>query len=311
MYPIKFENLYYYKIWGGRGFENFRDNLPDGYIGESWDVACHKNGISVVANGALKGKRFDKVIKEYGHSLVGTEVSIEKFPLLVKLINAREDLSVQVHPNDEYAKKYENEYGKTEAWYVIEAKPGAKLVLGTKNCSKQQFAKAIKEEKSDKYLNVVEVKKGDYFFINSGLVHAIGEGLIIAEIQQNSDVTYRVYDYGRGRDVHIEKSLDVINFDLEAKKISKNQVEEFDGFSRVILCENGYFGMEKYSIRKKLKDNSDVKKFFIITCVEGNGKIILNNLEEKIKKGDSYLIPATLGKYFIEGKLEIIKTYPN
>ncbi|WMJ81697.1 class I mannose-6-phosphate isomerase [Clostridium sp. MB40-C1] len=311
MYPIRFENLYYEKIWGGRDFQEFRNNLPKGNIGESWDIACHKNGISIVANGNLKGKRFDEIIKEFGHSLVGTEVSIEKFPLLVKLINAKQDLSVQVHPGDKYAKKYENEYGKTEAWYVIEAKPGAKLVLGTKNCSKEQFEEAIKEEKSEEYLNTIEVKKGDCFLINSGLVHAIGEGLIIAEIQQNSDVTYRVYDYGRGREVHVQKSLDVINFHLKSINCSKNKVEKFNGFSRVVLCENEYFRMEKYSIRKKLNDNSNVKKFFIITCVEGNGKILVNNLEEKIQKGDSYLIPATLGEYFIEGELEIIKSYSN
>ncbi|EJO5347243.1 mannose-6-phosphate isomerase, class I [Clostridium botulinum] len=311
MYPIRFENLYYEKIWGGRDFEEFRDNLPDGNIGESWDAACHKHGTSAVDNGCLKGKRFDEIIKKYGHALVGTEVSTEKFPLLIKLINSKENLSVQVHPGDEYAKKYENEYGKTEAWYVIEAKPGAKLILGTKNCSKEEFLKAIKEEKTEKYLNVMEVKKGDSFLINSGLVHAIGKGLIIAEIQQNSDITYRVYDYGRGREVHVEKSLDVIKFELKAVNCSKNKMEKFNGFSKVVLCENQYFGMEKYNITRKLKDKSDTKKFFIITCVEGNGEIVSNNFKNRIKKGDSYLIPATLGEYFIEGELEIIKSYPN
>lgn len=311
MYPIRFENLYYDKIWGGRDFADFRDNLPEGNIGESWDVACHDNGMSIVASGYLKGKRFDEIIKEYGHSLVGTEVSTEKFPLLLKLINSKQDLSVQVHPGDEYAKKYENEYGKTEAWYVVEAKPNAKLIVGTKNCSKESFAEAIKEGKIEKYLNVIEVKKGDCFLINSGLVHAIGEGLIIAEIQQNSDVTYRVYDYGRDREIHVEKSLDVINFNLKAVNCSKNQVEEFDTFSKVVLCENEYFGMEKYNIRENLNDNSNEKNFFIITCVEGEGKIVSKDSEEKIVKGDSYLIPATLGEYFIEGRLEIIKSYPN
>ena len=210
MYPIGFESIYYEKIWGGRDLETFRDNLPDGDIGESWDIACHQNGTGVVANGYLKGKKFDEIIAEFGHALVGSKVSTEKFPLLVKLINSREKLSVQVHPGDEYAQRFENQFGKTEAWYVVDAKPGAKLIVGTKNCNKEVFEKAIAEGKSEEYLNVVEVKKGDCFLINSGLVHAICEGLIIAEIQQNSDVTYRVYDYGRPREIHVEKSLDVI-----------------------------------------------------------------------------------------------------
>lgn len=311
MYPIRFENLYYDKIWGGRDFEDFRCNLPKGNIGESWDVACHKNGMSIVANGSLKRKRFDEIVKEYGHSLVGTDVSTEKFPLLLKLINSEENLSVQVHPGDEYAKKYENEYGKTEAWYVIDAKPGAKLIIGTKDCSKEEFENAIKEGKCEEYLNIIEVKKGDSFLINSGLVHAIGGGLTIAEIQQNSDITYRVYDYGRKRELHVDQSLQVINFDLKAINCSENALEDFEGFSKVLLCENEYFGMEKYNIKKELNDESDEKKFFIITCVEGNGEIIFKNSEEKIKKGDSYLIPATLGKYSIKGELEIIKSYPN
>lgn len=185
MYPIRFENLYYDKIWGGRDLEEFRTNLLEGNIGESWDIACHPSGTGIVANGELKGKSFTEIINEFGHLLVGTKVSTEKFPLLVKLINSKEKLSVQVHPGDEYAKRVENQFGKTEAWYVIEAKPGAKLIVGTKNCDKAVFAKAIEEGKCEDYLNVVDVKKGDCFLINSGLVHAICEGLIIAEIQQN------------------------------------------------------------------------------------------------------------------------------
>ena len=310
MYPIKFENLYYDKIWGGRDLEAFRNNLPEGEIGESWDVACHPNGTGIVANGKLKGKSFTEIIEEFGHSLVGTKVSTEKFPLLVKLINSREKLSVQVHPGDEYAKRVENEFGKTEAWYVVAAKSGAKLIVGTKNCDKAVFAKAIEEGKCEDYLNVIEVKKGDCFFINSGLVHAICEGLIIAEIQQNSDVTYRVYDYGRPREIHVEKSLDVINFDLEAANLSNNEVVKFDGFSKVDFCENEYFGMQKINVENQWSDCSNEEKFFILTFVEGNGIIEGEGFSEEIKMGDSYLIPATLGKYVVKGNIEVIKSYP-
>lgn len=310
MYPIRFENLYYNKIWGGRDFENFRDNMPEGEIGESWDIACHPNGIGIVANGELKGKRFDEIISEFGHDLVGSKVSTEKFPLLVKLINSKEKLSVQVHPGDEYAKRVENEFGKTEAWYVVDAKPGAKLIVGTKNCNKATFAKAIEEGKSEDYLNVIEVKKGDCFLINSELVHAICEGLIIAEIQQNSDVTYRVYDYGRPREIHVEKSLDVINFDLAAENLSNHEIVEFEGFSKINFCENEYFGMQKFNIKKEWTDCSNEEKFFILTCVDGKGTIEGKEFSEEIKMGDSYLIPAKLGNYSVKGELEVIKSYP-
>ena len=146
MYPIKFENLYYEKIWGGRDFESFRENLPHGDIGESWDIACHHNGMSIVSNGYLKGKTFEELIKEYGTELLGESFENKEFPLLVKLINSKEKLSVQVHPSDEYAKRVENSLGKTEAWYVVDAKPGASLIVGTKNCDKAIFEKAIREE---------------------------------------------------------------------------------------------------------------------------------------------------------------------
>ncbi|MCQ2969400.1 MAG: class I mannose-6-phosphate isomerase, partial [Clostridium sp.] len=240
MYPIKFKNLYYEKIWGGRDFKSFRDNLPDGNIGESWDVACHKNGISIVENGKFKGMRFDEIIKTYGHDIIGNKVSIERFPLLVKLINSRENLSVQVHPDDKYALKNDNDYGKTEAWYIIDAKPGAKLIVGTKSCNKEMFYKAIIENRCEEFLNYIDVKKGDAFLIKSGMIHAICGGTIILEIQQNSDITYRVYDYGRPRKLHIEKAIDIIDFSLQAENLSNNEIKNYNGYSLSKLCENQY-----------------------------------------------------------------------
>jgi mannose-6-phosphate isomerase len=309
VYPIKFENLYYEKIWGGRDLESFRDNLPEGNIGESWDIACHPNGTGIIANGEYKGARFDDLIKEYGSYIVGTKVSLEKLPLLVKLINSREKLSVQVHPGDEYAAKYEGDYGKTEAWYVVDAKPDATLIVGTKNCTKEGFKAAIKSGEVEKYLNKISVKKGDCFLINSGLIHAICEGVIIAEIQQNSDVTYRVYDYGRPREIHVKKALDVINFELQCENLKGEEIA-FEGYKKSVLCKNEYFGIEKITVGESLKDSSDEEKFDIFTCVEGEGTIEGNGYSEKIKMGDSYLIPAALGIYKITGQLTILKSYP-
>lgn len=308
MYPIKFENLYYEKIWGGRDLESFRDNLPEGSIGESWDVACHENGTNVVSNGKFKGMKFDELIEKYGTEILGEKIK-DEFPLLVKLINSNENLSVQVHPGDEYARRVENSYGKTEAWYVIDAKEGAQLIVGTKDCDKKTFAKAIDEGTTEDCLNKINVKKGDCFLINSGLVHAICDGVIIAEIQQNSDITYRIYDYGRPREIHVEKSLDVIKFDLEAENIGSKETEKFEGYEKAMLCSNEYFTIEKYIINGQVKEQSDKDRFFIFTCVDGNGIIVTDNTSIDINKGDSILIPASLGEYTIKGEMAILKSF--
>ncbi|MEG0297371.1 MAG: type I phosphomannose isomerase catalytic subunit [Clostridium sp.] len=310
MYPIKFENLYYDKIWGGRDFKDFRNNLPEGDIGESWDVACHPNGMSIVANGELKGISLENLIKTYGSKIVGENINVDNFPLLVKLINTKEKLSVQVHPGDEYAKRIENSFGKTEAWYVVDAKPGASLIVGTKDCDKEVFVEAIKNGKTEEFLNKIEVKSGDCFLISSGLVHAICEGVIIAEIQQNSDITYRIYDYGRPREIHVEKSLDVIDFDLKAINSSKNTLESFGCYDKGTLCECEYFTIEKYIVNGEVSESSDTNRFFIFTCVDGNGFIKAeNSTKVQVVKGDSILIPAALGKYKIEGNLTLIKSF--
>lgn len=309
MYPIKFENLYFEKIWGGRDLELFRDNLPDGNIGESWDVACHKNGTSVVANGEFKGKRLDELSKEKGETLIGTRLSKEWFPLLIKLINAKESLSVQVHPDDKYGQEVEGDMGKTEVWYVVEAFEGASLVVGTKKgCTKEQFKTAIESGNLESYMNKVFVKKGEVYFVKSGLIHAIGEGVIIAEIQQNSDTTYRVYDYDRGRDLHIDKALDVVDLNLIGEKSTGVKVEK-EGFDKTYLCLCKDFCLEMYNIEEKVEEVSEEERFFVFTCVEGTGEILYKDGIEKINKGDSVLIPATLGQYTLKGKMKLLKSY--
>lgn len=309
MYPIKFENLYYERIWGGNDLEKFRNDVPEGTIGESWDIACHKNGTGKVANGELKGKRFDEIINEYGKDLLGNSISLDKdFPLLIKLITAKDRLSVQVHPNDEYAKRVENDLGKTEAWYVVDAKEDASLIVGTKDCDKEIFKKAIEEGNLDKYLNKMPVKKGDFFYVQSGLVHAICEGILIAEIQQSSDATYRVYDYNRGREIHVEKALDVIDFSLKGEN-SQGITIKNQGYDKTYLCLSEYFTIQKYEINTYAKENSDKERFYLFTCVDGEGIIKYNGGEEKILMGDSIFIPASLGEYELCGKFTLLKSY--
>ncbi|WP_294401072.1 type I phosphomannose isomerase catalytic subunit [uncultured Clostridium sp.] len=309
MYPIKFENLYYERIWGGNDLEKFRDNVPEGVIGESWDIACHKNGTGKVVNGKLKGKGFDEIIKEYGHKLLGNAIDTDKdFPLLIKLITAKDKLSVQVHPDDEYAAKVENDLGKTEAWYVIDAEEGASLIVGTKDCDKEKFKKAIEDENLEPYLNKIEVKKGDFFYVQSGLVHAICEGILIAEIQQSSDTTYRVYDYNRGREIHVAKALDVIDFSLKGEN-SKGIIIENDRYDKTYLCLGKYFTIQKYDIKSSATEESDKDRFYLFTCVDGEGTIKYADGEEKISMGDSIFIPASLGKYELSGKFTLLKSY--
>lgn len=308
MYPIKFENLYYERIWGGRDLEKFRDNMPEGVIGESWDIACHRNGTGVIENGELKGMSFKELIEKFGEKVVGDKMDKNTFPLLIKLINANDKLSVQVHPDDEYAKKVENDLGKTEAWYVIDAKENASLIVGTKKCDKEIFKKAIENGDLTPYLNKIPVKKGDMFYVKSGLVHAICEGVTIAEIQQSSDTTYRVYDYNRGREIHVEKALDVIDFSLEGKNIKGITIHE-DGFDKTILCLSQFFTIQKYDIKTYVKEESDKDRFYLFTCVEGEGVIETEKSTVEIKFGDSILIPAYLGEYQLKGEFTLLKSF--
>lgn len=312
MYPLKFENFYVEKVWGGRDLETFRSNLPKGNIGESWDVACHKNGMSIVANGFLKGKSLQELINEFGNDLVGTEISKEWFPLLVKFLNTSDKLSVQVHPNDEYGKRVENDMGKTEVWHVVDAKEGATLIVGLKDkCTKGQLRAAVDTGNLEEYMNVVQVKKGDTYFIKSGLIHTIGPGIIIAEIQQNSDTTYRFYDYNRGREIHVEKALDVIDLNLKGEK-SYGLTIPRDGYTKTYISLCKEFSLEMYSINTSCIQSSDTERFCIFTCVDGKGEISSKDGVEKINMGDSILIPATVGDYELKGDMKLLKSYvPN
>jgi mannose-6-phosphate isomerase len=308
MYPLKFQNIYFDKIWGGRDLELYRNNLPEGSIGESWDIACHPHGTGVVANGPLKGIRLDELIRQHGSELIGTKLNKDWFPLLIKLINAKEKLSVQVHPDDRYAKEVEGEMGKTEVWYVMEAFEGANLVVGTKECTREQFKEAIETGNFDRHMNRVDVKKGEVYFVESGLIHAIGEGVIIAEIQQNSDTTYRVYDYNRGRELHVEKAMDVAKLHLRGG-VSRGLTVKKEGYEKTYYCVGEHFSLELYDVEISFSEKSDRERFYVFTCVEGSGRILYSNGAETITSGESILIPASMGEYTFEGKLKLLRSY--
>ena len=310
MYPLKFKPVYFEKIWGGRGLEKFKKHLPKGNIGESWELSCHKNGLSIIENGFYKGKTLKEVIKIEGEKLLGKNVHLENFPILIKFISAEDNLSIQVHPNNEYAKAVENENGKSELWYILKAENSSNIILGTKPCSKGEFKNGIISGNLEKYLNVINVKEGEAYYVNAGLVHAIGSGIVLVEIQQSSDITYRVYDYNRGRKIHINKALDVINLNILGERL-KERKEILKGYNKTKYGEMEYFSVEKYEINGVLQEESSERSFYVYICIEGEGIVAYNNNEERLECGEVVLIPATLGKYYISGNLTILKVIMN
>lgn len=302
-------------LWGSDRLKTvYGKNIPGIPTSESWEVASHKNGSSLIDNGRFKGTTLSELCKLYPAEIMGAGFKKEdKFPLMLKLLDAKEDLSVQVHPDDEFAMKNENgELGKTEAWYVLDAEKGSKLVYGfKKDNNKQTFADALKNGTLENILNYVPVKKGDVFFIKAGTVHAIGKGVLIAEIQQNSDTTYRVYDYNRRdkdgnlRPLHIEKALAVSDTECceGNEKIIPEMVIE-DGCKLSYMIKSDKFSMTGVEIEKSFKMRST--KMTIVFFEEGNGKIVSSEGTEAFKKGDSFVIPASVSEINIVGKSKVL-----
>lgn len=302
-------------IWGGTRLRDDFDLKTDiNPVAEGWMLACHKDGMNTIDGGEYDGKTLESVIKEGGKSKI-TGTNSEKFPyfpVLIKLIDAKDNLSVQVHPDNEYAARVEHEFGKTEMWYVLDAAPGATLIYGFKNkIGKEEFKQAIESNTLLDVLNVVEVKKGDMFFIEAGTVHAIGKGALIAEIQQNSNSTYRVYDYsrlgkdGKPRELHIQKAIDVSKTE-PAKYGTKpfGKKEEISGGTRQMLTECPLFSVYNYELCGKVELNANEESFNHILVVDGSGKIG----GREFKKGDSFFVPANYGNYEIDGNGEFILT---
>ena len=292
-------------LWGGNRLKvEFNKYTDEDIVAETWELSCHPEGSAIVSNGDFAGKSLDEYIKIKGKRILGTNCEkYDEFPILVKFIDAKKNLSIQVHPNDEYALKNENQYGKTEMWYVIDAKEGAFLYYGlNKDVTDKELKEHIEKNTLLEILNKVFVKKGDVFFIEAGTIHAIGEGILMAEIQQSSNVTYRVYDYDRKdkngilRELHLAKSIDVIN----KKKI--NNKHNFG--NHLVKCE--YFQVDKHEINVEYIGYANYSSFHSLLFIEGEGKIRLDNSEELFSKGDSIFIEAGAGKYEIYGNCEVL-----
>ncbi len=320
LYPMKFVPVYKDYIWGGRYFEKLGRQLPDGKVAESWEVSCHKNGVNIVANGELKGKTLLDVIAMDSKSILGTRFNSDckEVPLLIKLIDANDRLSVQVHPDDSYAAVFEGGLGKNEMWYIVDAKPGAKLVAGLKpGVTKEAFELATKENRIEECLNEIEVKRGDVIFIPAGLIHSIGEGIVIVEIQQISDTTYRVFDYNRvygngvERPLQIDKALDVIDFkpSNRSEKYKGITVKHSCALTKTYMLANRYFSCERYDANGEFSEATDGSKFYIYIFLEGSGSIKSGEISLTFNAGETIFIPAALGEYTFDGCFTALKTY--
>ena len=304
MYPLKFIPIYKERIWGGHNLEKiFARVLPSQSIGESWELSSHSNGMSIVVNGVLAGKTLQEIMMEYKERLMGKKfMNAKDFPLLIKIIDAHDNLSIQVHPGDEDANTAVGEAGKTEAWYVVEAKENAQIVYGlTKGITKEVFIQAVESSTIGDMVKRVPVKAGDMVFVPAGMVHALLDGVMVYEVQQNSDTTYRIYDYdrvgddGKRRELHIDKAIEVINF---------TQQFSCDFNEHSIKCQ--YFSMDKVSIQGARTYKAEDQ--FIIYCITaGTGEIVYKDSIESVQAGDTLLIPACLGEFSIKGNMELLR----
>lgn len=320
LYPLKFEPIYKENIWGGNQLKTkFNREIPSDHTGESWDIACHEHGQSIISNGPLKGKTLDEIFKSNKADILGEfSKSFEKFPLLIKIIDAKDRLSLQVHPDDLFAKLLEpGEFGKCEMWYVLDAEEDAKIAIGLKDgVTKQDFIQGLIDGNLEACVHELPVKKGDVINIPAGLVHAIEEGIVIAEVQQNSDTVYRVYDWnrmgldGKPRDLHIERALGSIDFQdtINKSKIEGLCLEDNDN-KRHIYIGNSHFAIEKLDIKKIYKHSTKEEKMMIYFCLEGSYELKWNDLYIKVNKGESVLLPSSLGDYTIEGQCSILEVF--
>lgn len=321
MYPLKFKKTLVKKVWGGRKFNSILDmELPDESLyGESWEVSSHKGGLSYIENGEYAGCSLVDIINKNKEEMLGEEIVKRfkgEFPLLIKYLDINDRLSVQVHPSDDYALRVEGEFGKSECWYVMEASEDATLILGVKDgVTKDIFKKKVESKDFSELFNTIKVKKGDFINLLPGVVHATLEGsILICEVQQNSDTTYRIYDFdrlvdGKLRELHLDKALDVIDFEgkVQISTSENRQKISLVGAKKEELVRGEYFNVDKYLIDGIFEDETN-SNFKILSILDGVGEIICNNISYSIKKGDTYFIPAGL-KTILKGKVEILKSY--
>lgn len=318
LYPLKFNPILKDKIWGGQKLKtllNKQGNLLN--IGESWEISDVEGDTSIVSNGFFKGKSLKYLQEKFTENLIGKKnykVFENKFPLLIKFIDAKEDLSIQLHPNDKLSLKRHNSFGKTEMWYVMQADKDSNLIVGfNKKMDSNLYLNHLKKKTLPDILNFDAVKEGDVYFIQAGKIHAIGAGVMLAEIQQTSDITYRVYDWGRvdnqgnSRELHNDLAIDAIDFNMDDDfRVNYKTIKNKS--NKMINCP--YFTTHFIHITSTVKKVNTFDSFIIYICIEGEAKIVTDDFEETILKGETLMLPAVLKKYkIISNNAKFLEVY--
>ena len=316
IYPLQFKPILKERIWGGEKLKTVLNKpIISDRTGESWEISTIDGDVSIVSNGTLAGKSLLDLIDSAPEEILGTEVYKrfgKQFPLLFKYLDAREDLSIQVHPNDELAKKRHNSFGKTEMWYIMQADENARIIVGFKEKSDaNEYLENLKNKTLLSILDDIKVKAGDVFFLETGTVHAIGAGLVVAEIQQTSDITYRLYDFdrvdaaGNQRELHIDLALDAINYN----KVDtyKKYNTELNQSNTVVDCP--YFTNNFIPLEGKISIHKTGNSFTVFMCVEGSFEMECGDTKFQYTKGDTILIPAALKTFILNGKASVLEIY--
>ena len=305
---LKMKPVFKEMIWGGHKLRDvYGYDIPSDNTGECWAISAHKNGDCLIADGEFEGKSLSWLFDNHRELFGGIEGN--QFPLLVKIIDAKNDLSVQVHPNDEYAGEHEHSLGKTECWYVLQADEGTNMVMGHHAKSKEEFVKAIEEDDYDNLLNKFQIKKGDFFYIPSGTLHAICSGSLIYEAQQSSDITYRVYDYhrkdkdGHERQLHVQQSIDVTNISADADQQKEFVSVPLENGTRTCMVESEFFKVYSYKMTGKNTVANDAP-FQMVSVIDGEGTI--NG--DAVKKGDHFVICSDQKETDFDGNMEVMIT---
>ncbi|GIO40096.1 mannose-6-phosphate isomerase, class I [Paenibacillus antibioticophila] len=307
--PIFLEPVFQERIWGGTKLkELFQYDIPSEHTGECWAISAHPNGQSIVSSGAYQGLKLGELWSRHPE-LFRSSSSV--FPLLTKLLDASDDLSVQVHPDDEYAGKHENgELGKTECWYIVDAEPGAEIIYGIEATTKEELVRMIREGEWDQLLTKVPVKAGDFFYVPSGTVHALGKGIVVLETQQSSDTTYRVYDYdrrdaqGKLRDLHLEKAIDVTTVPQSYVPASYTVSEE-KNLKKTSFVSNSFFTVEKWEVSGQA-EAAEQAKYTLFSVIEGSGELRHQDSVYPLKKGTHFIAPVDFGAFALSGELTMI-----
>ncbi|GKS54997.1 MULTISPECIES: mannose-6-phosphate isomerase, class I [Enterococcus] len=311
--PLFLKPVFQEKIWGGSRLRTvFGFDIPNDKIGEDWAISAHPHGVSVVENGPFKGWKLDDLWKEH-RELFGHPTE-PVFPLLIKILDAEDDLSVQVHPDDAYGMAHEGELGKTECWYIIDAEPGAEIIYGHHAKTREELAEMIQDSRWDDLLKKVPVKKGDFFYVPSGTIHAIGKGIMILETQQSSDTTYRVYDYdrkddqGNTRELHIQQSVDVTTVPAKAPELQIKEIRQGNS-SIVTYVETEFFNVYEWDI-KGITSFKKQAPYTLMTVIDGAGELVIGNQTYSLEKGTSAILPSDITEWKVQGELSIIASEP-